>query len=100
MADGLRALAARANTAVKLSGFAMFDHHWNVESFRPYVLEAIDAFGTERCMFASNFPIDGLHSSYATLWSAYAQIVSGASHAEQADLFAQNAERYYRLKGR
>jgi len=95
--DGLHRLAARPNTALKLSGFAMFDHHWTVESFRPYVLEAIDAFGTERCMFASNFPIDGLHASYGALWSAYAQIVSGMSAGERENLFVNNAIKYYRL---
>lgn len=98
--DGLRRLAARDNTAVKLSGFAMFDHHWTVESFRPYVLEAIDAFGPARAMFASNFPIDGLHGSYAALWSAYAEIVSGASDDAKDLLFRGNATRYYRLEGR
>lgn len=96
--DALRALAACSNTAVKISGLAMFDHDWSVESFRPYVLDAIDAFGTDRCMFASNFPIDGLHGSYAALWSAYAQIVSGASRDERARLFVENAIRYYRLQ--
>jgi predicted TIM-barrel fold metal-dependent hydrolase len=96
--DGLRGLAARANTALKLSGFAMFDHHWSIESLRPYVLEGIAAFGAERCMFASNFPIDGLHASYAAQWSAYTQIVSGASVSERDNLFSGNAARYYRLQ--
>jgi predicted TIM-barrel fold metal-dependent hydrolase len=95
--DGLHRLAARPNTALKLSGFAMFDHRWTVESFRPYVLEAIDAFGTERCMFASNFPVDGLHASYRALWSAYAEIVSGMSAGERENLFVNNALKYYRL---
>lgn len=95
--DGLRALAACDNVAIKLSGFAMFDHQWTVESFRPQVLEAIDAFGVERCMFASNFPIDGLHSSYAALWHAYAQIISGAAAHEREQLLVNNAIRWYRL---
>lgn len=95
--DGLRQLAACDNVAVKVSGFAMFDHRWTVESFRPYVLETIDAFGVDRSMFASNFPVDGLHASYAELWKAYADIVSGVSAAEQDKLFRANAKRYYRL---
>jgi predicted TIM-barrel fold metal-dependent hydrolase len=95
--DGLHALAACDNTAIKLSGFAMFDHHWTLESFRPYVLEVIDAFGVSRCMFASNFPIDGLHSTYAGLWSAYDEIVSGASADDKELLFVSNAKRYYHL---
>jgi predicted TIM-barrel fold metal-dependent hydrolase len=95
--DGLRRLASRENTAIKLSGFAMFDHYWTVESFRPYILEAIDTFGARRCMFASNFPIDGLHASYADLWSAYSEITSGASETERAALFRDNAVHFYRL---
>jgi predicted TIM-barrel fold metal-dependent hydrolase len=95
--DSLHAVADCENTALKLSGLAMFDHQWTVESLRPYVLEGIAAFGESRCMFASNFPIDGLHSTYTTLWTAYAQIVSGASASEQEQLFAGNARRYYRL---
>src|SRR6266404_1291554 len=62
-ADPRNNYVARRNTTLKLSGFAMFDHRWTVESFRPYVLEAIDAFGTGRCLFASNFPIDRLHAT-------------------------------------
>jgi predicted TIM-barrel fold metal-dependent hydrolase len=95
--DGMRALAACDNVAVKISGLAMFDHHWTVESLRPYVFETIDAFGVDRTMFASNFPVDRLFGSYAKLWLAYASIVGGASEAEQAALFVRNAERMYRI---
>ncbi len=96
--DGLRALAAREHVGIKLSGFAMFDHDWSLESLRPYVFEAIDAFGPRRCMFASNFPIDGLHGSYESFWSCYAALIAGASPEERADLLARNAMRYYRLE--
>jgi len=95
--DGLRQLAARGNVAAKLSGFAMFDHHWTVASLRPLVREAIDAFGPRRCLFASNFPIDGLHSSYEGLWRAYAEIVADLAADDRAGLFSDNALRFYRL---
>ncbi|RKR03353.1 putative TIM-barrel fold metal-dependent hydrolase [Kushneria sinocarnis] len=95
--DGLRRLAACPNVAIKLSGLAMLDHRWTVESLRPQILEALDAFGSERCLFGSNFPIDGLFSDYATLMAAWQQIVAGASLDEQRALFAGNARRYYRL---
>ncbi|WP_133645205.1 amidohydrolase family protein [Paraburkholderia flava] len=95
--DGLRTLAACPNVAVKISGLAMFDHRWTVESLRPYVLETIDAFGVERAMFASNFPVDRLFGTYAALWHAYAAIVAGASDDERAALFVRNAERVYRI---
>ncbi|MEX3959202.1 amidohydrolase [Trinickia sp. EG282A] len=95
--DGLRALAALPNVTVKISGLAMFDHRWTIESFRPYVLQTIDTFGVERAMFASNFPVDRLFGSYSDLWHAYAEIVSGASDDEKAALFRTNAERIYRM---
>jgi predicted TIM-barrel fold metal-dependent hydrolase len=95
--DGLRKLAGCPNVTVKLSGFAMFDHQWTVESLRPYVLETIDTFGVERAMFASNFPVDRLFGSYEDLWRAYASIVADASAAEKDALFRRNAERVYRI---
>ncbi|MGF6381686.1 amidohydrolase family protein [Paraburkholderia atlantica] len=95
--EGMRLLAGRPNIAVKISGLAMFDHHWTVESLRPYVLETIDTFGVERAMFASNFPVDRLFGSYTDLWGAYASIVADASEAEKDALFRRNAERYYRI---
>jgi predicted TIM-barrel fold metal-dependent hydrolase len=48
---GMRELAQPPNVAI--SGLAMLDWHWSVESLRPFVLEAIEIFGTERCLFAS-----------------------------------------------
>jgi predicted TIM-barrel fold metal-dependent hydrolase len=95
--DGLRALAACPNVAVKISGLAMFDHQWSVESFRPYVLETIDAFGCERAMFASNFPVDRLFATYEGLWNAYASIVKDLSDTEKEALFKSSAERIYRI---
>ena len=86
--DGMRVLAGCRNVAVKISGLAMFDHRWTVESLRPYVLETIDAFGVERAMFASNFPVDRLFGSYTDLWHAYASIVDGASAAKKRRCFA------------
>jgi predicted TIM-barrel fold metal-dependent hydrolase len=96
--EGLRTLAACPNVSVKISGLGVFDHRWTVESLRPYVLEAIDAFGVERSMFASNFPVDRLYGTYEALWHAYAEIVGGASEAEQAALFRENAQRVHRLQ--
>ena len=95
--EGVKTLAACPNVAVKISGLAMFDHHWTVESLRPYVLETLDTFGVERAMFASNFPVDRLFGSYDALWQAYARIVAGASDDERRQLFVANAERIYRI---
>ncbi|GLQ54277.1 amidohydrolase family protein [Devosia nitrariae] len=94
---GLRLLAEQPNVCVKISGLGMFDHDWTLESIRPYVLETLDVFGAERAMFASNFPVDKLFSSYGDLWRAFAAIVADLSGDEQAALMRGTAERVYRL---
>lgn len=95
--DGMRRLAAHENVAVKISGLGMIDHSWTVESIRPYVLETIDCFGIERCMFASNSPVDGLYGTYSALWQAYEKCIEGLSEVEKEKLFRSNAERLYRI---
>jgi DNA-binding transcriptional LysR family regulator len=64
---------------------------------RSYVRYAIDAFGTERCMFASNFPVDKLFSSYDDVFNAFKAITRDFSIGERRALFHDNAERVYRL---
>ncbi|WP_106478012.1 amidohydrolase family protein [Phytohalomonas tamaricis] len=96
--DGLRQLAERDNVVTKLSGFGMLDHRWTPDSLRPLVLETIDAFGIERCMFASNFPVDMLYARYEQVWQAYDNIVSAGSSTEKAALFHANASRFYRME--
>lgn len=95
--EGMRALAARDNTAAKISGLAMLDHTWTANSIRPFVLDVIDIFGTDRCMFASNFPVDKLFSTYSAVWSAFDEITKDFSDAERTKLFHDNAVSYYRL---
>lgn len=95
--DGLRELAACDNVMIKLSGFGMLDHQWTRDSLTPLVWEAIDAFGVERAMFASNFPVDGLYAGYEDIWRTYLEIVAGASESERDALFRDNARRCYRL---
>ncbi len=94
---GMHQLAEQANIALKISGLPMTDWKWTVDSLRPMVLEAIDAFGVHRTMFGSNFPIDGLYSDYGTLIEAYRTIVAGFTSEEQAQMLHDNAARLYRL---
>jgi predicted TIM-barrel fold metal-dependent hydrolase len=96
--DGIHALAALPHVHVKISGLGMMNHKWSVESIRPYVLESIDAFGVDRSMFASNFPVDSLYSDYATLWHAFEETISGCSAEERAKLFRTNAQSFYRIE--
>ncbi len=95
--DGMRMLAQADNVVAKISGLGMVEHNWTIDSIRPFVLGTIDAFGTERTMFGSNFPVDRLYSSFDRVYSAFETIVTGFTEAEQDRLFRGNAERWYRL---
>jgi predicted TIM-barrel fold metal-dependent hydrolase len=94
---GLRCLAEHPNVTAKISGLGMFDHAWTADSIRPYVHEMLDAFGVERCMFGSNFPVDKLYSSYGTLVDAMDHLTSTLSTDERRAFFHDNAVRIYRL---
>jgi len=66
--------------------------------WRPHIETAIDIFGADRCMFESNFPIDGVTARFPDIWNAFKTIVSGYSPDEKASLFAGTATRTYRLE--
>jgi predicted TIM-barrel fold metal-dependent hydrolase len=95
--EGLALLARYPNVAVKISGFGMFDHAWTTDSIRPLVLTTLDIFGPERAMFGSNFPVDGIWSSAARVWSAYRTITDAFSETETTMMFHDNAAKFYRL---
>lgn len=94
---GLRLLAAQSNVVVKISGVGMLDPNWTTESMRPLVLETIEAFGVERAMFASNFPVDKLYSDFPAVWLAFSECTKDLSESERAALMRDNALKYYRF---
>lgn len=93
----MRLLAGAPNAAVKISGIGQAGHPWSVEANRAIVRTTIDLFGAERCMFASNFPVDSLVASFDTIYSGFAEITSDLSSAERDALFFGNAMRIYRI---
>ena len=109
-AASIKALAACPNVYVKLGGLGMrlggFGFHEQPEppssetlaaTWRPYIETCIEAFGSSRCMFESNFPVDKGSYSYPVFWNACKLLAKGASDAEKADLFCGTATRFYRL---
>jgi predicted TIM-barrel fold metal-dependent hydrolase len=94
---GMRGLAAAPNLLVKISGLGMVDWCWSEASIRPFVLETIEIFGIDRAMFASNFPVDKLYSSFGMLYRAFKNIVADFQPAEKRKLFHDNAAAAYRL---
>lgn len=93
---GIDALASLGdNVLCKLSGLAMPLGSLAVEVMAPWLEYAIDAFGTDRCMFASNFPVDGMHGTLDQLWTTYSTITASLSADDRYKLFAGTAERVY-----
>lgn len=90
-------MAKSPNVTMKISGLGMGDPLWTVDSIRPYVLGSIEAFGTGRAVFGTNWPVDRMFSSYPDVINAYAEIISGFSKAEQTAMFSGNAERLFRI---
>lgn len=94
---GMRALAACANVWCKLSCLCLRDGAWDYEDNRRVVRETMDIFGIERCMFASNFPVDGLRVSYGRMFDDFKRMTADLSDAERRRLFHDNAAAFYRL---
>ena len=90
-------MAKAPNVTMKISGLGMRDPVWTVASIRPYVLGSIEAFGTDRVVFGTNWPVDRMFSSYPDLIDAYAEIISPFSAEEQTAMFSGNAERLFRI---
>jgi predicted TIM-barrel fold metal-dependent hydrolase len=95
--SGMKALAANPNVVCKLSGLGTTVKNWTEQSIRPFVLDAIDIFGIDRVMFATNFPTDKLFGPMDELIRAYLSITSGFTQSERDQIFVQNAVRHYRL---
>ena len=93
----MRDFARAENVAVKLSGFALGPGRWARETMRPLVLKVVEIFGVDRCMFASNFPVDRLYSTYRELVGAFEAVMADFSTEEAARLLSANAERVYRI---
>ena len=103
-------LAACPNVVAKLGGINMemngFGWHERsrppgsqelMEATRRYYETTIEAFGADRCMFESNFPVDKASCSYTVLWNSFKRLTAGCSAAEKARLFHDTAARVYRL---
>jgi predicted TIM-barrel fold metal-dependent hydrolase len=93
----MQMLAAAPNVAVKISGLGQPGQPWTIAANGPIVRDTIKIFGVDRCMFASNFPVDGLCADFDTIFSGFKTIVADLSEAEQIDLFCANALKFYRL---
>lgn len=89
--------AAFPNVAIKLSGLGQPNRRWALEANGPIIRDAVKIFGTDRGMFASNFPVDGIVATFEELYDGFRAAVVDLPLAEQKKLFHDNAVRIYRL---
>lgn len=103
-------LAKRPRTYIKIGGLGMpwagFDFRSRplpptseelAVAWRPFIESAIAAFGPDRCMFESNFPVDNEVCTYRTLWNAFKHVTATCSSSEKISLFAGTASKVYGL---
>ena len=95
--ENMKKLAKCENVVAKISGLGMFDPKWTIESTRIFVEKTIQIFGIERCMFASNFPVDKIFNTFDTYWNSFKEITKNYSENDKKLLFSSNAEKYYRI---
>ena len=95
----MRRLATAPQVSVKISGLGLAGRPWAIGDNIGIIRETIGIFGVGRCMFASNFPVDGLCGSFRTIVEGFATAVAERPRAERAALFAGNAARVYRIAG-
>lgn len=93
----IKRAAAAPQAAMKISGIGIKGRPWRLEDQRGIIRDLIEAFGARRCMFASNFPVDGLVGSFDTIYCGFKAATADLSRADRLQLFHDTAVRVYRL---
>ncbi len=96
----MRNIATHANVYCKLSGLVIEAdwHHWKKEDFRPYLDVVFDAFGPQRLMFGSDWPVCLLAGSYQQVLQIIEEYVKHCPADVKEKIFGGNAAQFYRLK--
>lgn len=95
--SALEQVATYDQVMLKLSGLGINSAPWRSGDNRWLIRTALELFGPDRCMFASNFPVDGLVTDLDSLWSAFKQLSSHLSTRERLAVFCDNTVRCYGL---
>jgi predicted TIM-barrel fold metal-dependent hydrolase len=94
---GLELLAPLPNVMVKLSGLGTFVHRVDEELIRLVTTTAVDMFGSERCMFGSNFPIESIWSDFRTFMQTWLRVAADMPVEARRDVLGRTARRVYSL---
>ena len=95
--EGMRALAEQPNVVVKLTGQGTFVHRVDPDLIGFVTRCCLDWFGSQRCMFGTNFPVEKIWTDMDTLVGAWRAALADEAESVQRDVFSQTARRVYRL---
>ncbi|MGH2497303.1 MAG: amidohydrolase family protein [Ktedonobacteraceae bacterium] len=95
----LRKLAALPNVACKISGMVTEADHtgWQPANLEPYIVTVLEAFGEERVLFGSDWPVILLASSYRRWYETLDALTARLPASARRRLWAENARRFYRM---
>jgi L-fuconolactonase len=93
-------LSKRSNVSCKVSGMVTEDSwsHWSIESLHPYLDTVVNAFGADRLLAGSDWPVCLVATGYAKWWQILRDYFAAFSPNERADIFGATAARIYNLK--
>jgi L-fuconolactonase len=96
----IQELSKRSNVSCKVSGMVTEDSwsQWSIESLRPYLDTVVNAFGANRLMAGSDWPVCLVATGYAQWWQLLRDYFASASDDERDDIFGATATRIYNLK--
>jgi L-fucono-1,5-lactonase len=99
---GLSEMAARPNVWCKLSGLVTEADwtSWRAEELKPYLDSALEAFGPQRMMFGSDWPVCLLAASYDQVLEAFEQLLVDVDEENKRRIFSENAIEFYRIEQR
>ncbi|HEY7967257.1 MAG TPA: amidohydrolase family protein [Solirubrobacteraceae bacterium] len=97
---GLALLAAQPNVVAKLSGQGTFVHRVDARLIALVATTAIELFGSSRCMFGSNFPIESLWTDLPALVEAWRRALAAVDDGARRDVLSETARRVYGLASR
>jgi len=97
--EQVRELAASPNVLCKLSGMVTEAAwtRWTAADFRPYLDVVFEAFGPDRLMIGSDWPVCLLAGDYGTVLGLVEDYMAGRPAAEREKVLGGNATRFYRI---
>jgi len=97
-ARAVQSLADCPNVWMKISGIGVPGQEWATALQQPVVHALLEIFGVQRCLFASNFPVDGLTARFDQIYAGFKSLTRHLNPADRLALFCDNACRLYRLQ--